>query len=49
MENSDSTEVEITLEMIEAGVYELKEKAFGQGLADIVRSVYLAMETERRS
>jgi hypothetical protein len=35
--------------MVEAGVYELRQHAFGEALDEIVRAVYFAMEYERRS
>jgi hypothetical protein len=42
-------EMVITPAMVEAGVYAAKEHALGEPLADLVWSVYLAMETERYS
>lgn len=43
-----STEaVMITPEMIEAGVLELREKAFGEPLEEIVAAVFLAMKIEQ--
>lgn len=41
-------EVEVTPEMIEEGVAELREKPFGSSLNDVVEAVYLAMEVVRR-
>lgn len=35
--------------MVQAGVEELREKYFGQSLDDIVTSIYIAMEAERRA
>jgi len=40
------TQIEVTPEMIEAGVAELSEKTLGQPLPIIVREVYLAMASE---
>lgn len=41
------SQLEITSEMIEAGVYAAKEHCLGLPLEDLVHSVYLAMWTER--
>ena len=41
-------EIEITPEMIEAGVSRLGEFCFGQPQEEIVEALYLAMEIERR-
>lgn len=38
--------IEISDEMIEAGVYALREYCIGSPLEELVRSVYLAMVTE---
>ena len=37
------TDVEITTQMIEAGVADLREKAFGEPLEEVVQSVFYAM------
>ena len=42
-------EIEITPTMIQAGVDELRGKPIGLDLGEIVRSVYLMMEVDRRS
>lgn len=39
--------IEISPEMIRAGVVELREKCFGESLSEIVRDVYLAMALAR--
>lgn len=41
-------ELEITPEMIEAGVYELRRRCFGESMDDIVTAVYVAMNSERQ-
>ena len=43
------SEITVTPAMIEAGVAELRERVFGDSLSDVVESVYLMMEIERRS
>lgn len=40
--------IEITPEMIEAGLDELRDHAYGGNLRDLVSSVYLSMEIARR-
>lgn len=40
-------EIEITPTMIEAGVLELRGRAFGEPLARIVEDLWLAMEAAR--
>jgi len=40
--------LEVTPEMIDAGVATLREKEFGLSLSDIVHDIYCAMETARR-
>ena len=48
MSDHDANEIEITPEMIEAGIYALRQFRFGQREADIVEAIYFAMEIERR-
>ena len=45
---ADPDPINITREMIAAGVDEVREHRFGEGLEALVWAVYLAMETERR-
>ncbi len=40
-------ELEVTPEMIEAGVLELRERMFGERLEVIVRAVFVAMAVAR--
>lgn len=40
---------ELTPEMIEAGVSELRERCFGEPLAEIVTHVFIAMMAEKAS
>lgn len=40
--------IEITPEMIEAGVYEAREHFLGAPLSDLVRKVFIAMTVEAR-
>lgn len=40
---------EITPAMIEAGVSEMRDSCYGRELGELVESVYLAVEIERRS
>ena len=42
-------EIEVTPEMIEAGMDRLRDFRIGQRLEEIVEAVYLAMEIERAS
>lgn len=42
-------EIEITDEMIEAGVTEAREHTLGEPLSELARKVYLAMEIERQA
>jgi hypothetical protein len=42
-------EIEVTLEMASAGVYAISEMTFTADLMDVVKAVYFAMESERRS
>lgn len=42
-------EIEITSQMIEAGVYALRTFHFGQAEAEIVEAVFIAMMAERYS
>lgn len=41
--------IEVTPEMIEAGVFAASEHALGLSLTDLVHSVYVAMEVERQA
>ncbi len=41
--------IEITPEMIEAGVAELRELLVGGDLSEAVSEIYMAMELERRA
>lgn len=41
--------IEVTKEMVAAGVEEMLERHYGADLADLVESIYLAMEIARRS
>ncbi len=41
-------DVEVSPEMTEAGVYEMRECVYGLDLSDVVEKVYRAMEHERR-
>jgi hypothetical protein len=43
------TEIEVTPEMIEAGVQHLREFLLGGDLSALARWVYISMECERRS
>lgn len=43
----DTKTIEITPQMVEAGVEELRGKNIGSDLSDIVRGIYLMMEIER--
>jgi hypothetical protein len=47
--DADSLTVEVTPEMIEAGVHVLREFRFGQRESEIVEAVYLAMTFEREA
>jgi hypothetical protein len=40
--------IEVTPEMIEAGVFEAREHCLGAPIGDLVRSVYIAMALEVR-
>ena len=40
--------IEITPAMIDAGIQELKSRQFSDGFDELVRSIYLMMEIERR-
>ena len=43
------TVIEITPKMVEAGVEELRDQSFRTPFEEVVRSVYLMMEIERRA
>jgi hypothetical protein len=45
----DTTEAQITPEMIDAGVAELRSATFGQDLREVAVDLYLAMEVARSS
>jgi hypothetical protein len=36
-------QIEVTPEMIEAGLYELREHSFGENMGDVIGAVYVAM------
>lgn len=40
-------QIEITPEMIEAGVWRMREFSYGQSLHELVEAIYLQMEIER--
>jgi hypothetical protein len=44
---ADAPEIEITPDMLAAGVYAAREHCLGEGLEDLVRKVFLAMALER--
>jgi hypothetical protein len=46
--NDSLTELVITPEMIEAGLYDAKGHTLGAPLAELVRAVFVAMITEQR-
>jgi len=43
-----SFDIEVTPEMIEAGVFELRERAFGEALDAIVLDVFISMWSAHR-
>ena len=47
MNDSRQADVQVTRKMIEAGVYAIREATFGSDLAEVVESIYYAMEYER--
>ena len=44
---ADFAPIEISPEMIAAGVDELRERHLGDDLSEIAKALYLAMETQR--
>lgn len=47
-QRQSGAEIEVTEEMVKAGIYSLREALLMGDFNDLVRSVYFAMEMERR-